>query len=475
MQHRDHAIVIGGSITGLLAGRVLADHFDHVTIIERDFFPNRSAFRPGVPQSRFLHILLKQGQLILETLFPGLADSLIAQGVPVLESGLDVAFYAATIKAMQCPMGLDNLSMSRDLLDWTIRGRLSAFSNVQFLEGGTVTDLVPNADNTKIAGVCVRVRDPIDRDRTHEEGLFADLIIDASGRGSNAPQWLQRLGYAPPPETVVNAFIGYAHRVYQRPANFQADWQAILVQAVPPVYSRAGILFPIEDNRWIVGLGGGDRDDPPTDEAGYLEFARSLPTPEIYNAIKAATPLSPVYLYRGNENRLRGYERLRRYPEHFLVMGDAACAFNPVYAQGMSVAAIEAQILDRCLHQLQQRHPYKRSKGLTRRIQAQIARAHLMPWMMAIYQDYRYTTTEGKKTSPMIQLSNWYQDQVLPLVSEYPDVYRTLWEVVHMLKPATAFYAPSIVLRVLAHGMQPRIQAHKNQMPEAIVPPSTQL
>lgn len=462
MKDRDHAIVIGGSITGLLTGRVLANHFKQVTIIERDIFPQQPLDRPGVPQSRFLHIFLKRGQLILETLFPGMTAELMEQGVPVIESGSEVDFYIGEIKAPACGTGLDCLSVSRGLLDWTIRQRLSALSNVNFLQGRTVTGLLADSNNTKIAGVQVHINhngaekfsnDANQHNQQNSEQIFADLVVDASGKSSNAPRWLQQLGYSAPRETVVDAFIGYAHRVYQRPANYSADWQAVLVQAVPPHLTRSGILFPIEGNQWMVGLGGGDRDYPPTDEAGFLEFARSLPNPEIYNAIKSATPLSSIYLYRGNENRLREYEKLARYPEQFLVMGHAACAFNPVYAQGMTVAAMEAQILDRCLQQNSSVFG-KNAENTTQQIQKQIAVPHSEAWMMATYQDYRYVSTAGKQQPPLLPLMNWYQDQILEVVSEHPEVQRVMLEVIHMLKPAIAFYQPNILWPVIKRSLQ---------------------
>ena len=445
-----HALVIGGSIGGLLAGRVLANHFDQVTIIERDIYPDEPVPRKGVPQSQHLHALLTRGQMILEELFPGLKDELIAAGAPVLEVGSDSAWYSRFGWAVRFNSGITTIALSRGLLDFCVHRRMNAIANVRFLEATTVTKLLANADNTGIAGVSVRWRNPSD-DSIHSEELFADLVVDASGKTSKAPEWLKELGYTPPKETVVNPFVGYASRIYRRPENFQAEWRSLFVQSAPPLGTKGGVLFPIEGSRWIAGMGGINRDYPPTDEAGFLEFARSLPTPAIYEAIKEAEPLTPIYGYRDTENRLRHYESLPRYPENFLVVGHAACAFNPVYGQGITVAALEAQTLDKCLHQ----HSDRNVKGFARLVQKQLATVYAVPWMAATSEDYRSPGTEGGKPDFVTRLMHRYMDGILKLAMNNTDVYRTFLEVMHMLKPSTALFHPRIVIQVLGQSIKP--------------------
>ena len=456
MRQTGHALVIGGSMAGLLAGRVLANHFDQVTIIERDFFPENPVPRRGVPQSCHFHLLLKRGRMILEQLFPGLQNELVAAGAPVLDPRTDTAWFSPAGWAMQFDPDLTDLVIfSRDLLDWVIRHRLATFANIRFLEGGIVTGLLANSNKTGIAGVAVRFRNRSEVDSTSEENLYADLVVDASGKVSKAPQWLRTLGYAPPPETVVNAFVGYASRLYQARANFQADQSSVFVSMAPPSRTRGGAIFPIEGDRWIVGLGGGDRDYPPTDESGFMEFARSLPTPIIYNAIKEAEPLTPIYSYRGTENRWCHYERLRRHPENFLVVGHAACAFNPIYGQGMTVAALDAQTLDQCLHERRQRYPDGNLKGLARQVQHKLAKVHGVAWMFATSQDYRYQGTEGGKPSFITQLMIQYMDQVLKLATEDAKICQAFLEVMHMVKPPITLFHPNIVVKVLKQVFKP--------------------
>lgn len=453
MQDKTHALVIGGSLAGLLAGRVLANHFDRVTILERDFYPQQPAPRQGLPQSRFPHTLMLRGQQILEQFFPGLKAELLAQGSIAIDSSQEIAYLTPAGWAARGPSNLTLLACSRDLLDWNIRRRLRSLPNVEFLEGASVTGLLANVAKTQIVGVSARIRNSSRDDQSvtksnHEtiRELHADLVVDASGKASHAPQWLEDLGYEPPQETEVNAFVGYTARIYQPSSNADVDWKLLFIQPDPPKENRGGAIFPIEGNRWIVSLTGGDRDYPPTDEAGFLAFARSLRSSALFDAIHDATPLTPIYTYRSNENRLRHYDRLRHQPEQFIVIGHAACAFNPTYGQGMTVAAIEADLLD----QFFQNHPCSMSmSGQTRRLQKKLAKAHRDAWALSISQDDRYRRTEGKKSNAMTHFMTWYSDQVQTLVVEQAEVQIAMMEVMHLLKPLSMLFQPFIIGRVI--------------------------
>ncbi|MEO1391625.1 MAG: FAD-dependent monooxygenase [Cyanobacteria bacterium J06634_5] len=437
-----HAIVMGGSITGLLAGRVLANHFRHVTIIERDTYPAKPNSRPGVPQSRFLHVLLQRGQLILEELFPGLTQELVSKGVPLLKDCEDIAFYSQYGAAKKEASRIEMLSPTRGLLDWTIRDRLRQRKNLSFLEGSQVTGLIATPNRTGIAGVEVQTQQGANT-------LLAELVVDASGKTSKTPQWFQRLGYEAPPETLIDAHIGYAHRFFQRPKNWANRWQAVVIWPNQPEHNRAGILYPVEGDLWIVGLGGAAPELPPTDEAGYLDYARTLASPEIYEAIKSAKPVSDIYLYCGNENRRRAYEKLSSFPDNFLVMGHAACAFNPVYAQGMTMAAIEAQLLDRALQKLSA--PLR--PGWNHTLQRQFSQAEDIPWAMATEMDQR-CIQRNQPQSILARFQTWYQNQFLQLATQDSEVYRRMMLVTHMLKTPSSLLAPSLLWKVWLNSMR---------------------
>jgi hypothetical protein len=319
--------------------------------------------------------------------------------------------------------------------------------------------LVPRSvKGTAILGVHVRRRAPSPKDGAAPGSrlLHANLVIDASGRGSQAPLWLAALGYDRPQETTVNAFVGYATRRYLPPAEFHADWKLLLLQATAPEGKRGGVLFPIEGGQWIAGLVGWARDYPPTDEAGFLAFARSLPDAALYDAIKDARPLTPIAGFRTTENRWRHYERLRHWPAGFLVLGDAVCGFNPVYGQGMTVVAQEALLLDQSLRGTRGRagRSPAESSAAARRFQRRLARRVAVAWLMATNEDFRYPETEGGRPGPMGWLMHRYLDGVLQLANHSPAALRTFIEVSHLLKPPLSLFRPDIALGALRHAAQ---------------------
>lgn len=220
---------------------------------------------------------------------------------------------------------------------------------------------------------------------------MADLVVDASGRNSQAPTWLAKLGYEPPRETIVNSFPGYSTRIYQRPANFDGGWKTLSIRPTPPHGTRGGLIIPIEGDRWQVTLVGMGHDYPPTSEEGYLDFARSLPVPQLYDAIKDAQPLTRPCGYRSTENRLRHYDKLPRYLEGFLVMGDAVYALNPVYAQGMTVSVMGSVALERCLED--QFVTGQEITGLAQTFQQKLAKLASGLWKMATREDGRWPAT----------------------------------------------------------------------------------
>ena len=298
---------------------------------------------------------------------------------------------------------------------------------------------MPNSDRTGVAGVALQ-----HHGSSNLESIFADLVVDASGRCSSLSKWLQALGYEPPKETVIDAHIGYASRIYQIPTELVRDWKLLLVQANPPKSPQGAIIVPIEGDRWIIGLMGGDYTTPPPNEAKWLDFARQLPTNRIYEAIQAAEPISPIMCFRSAENRLRYCERLSRWPENFVALGDAVCAFNPVYGQGMTAAAIGAKTLDRCL---QQQHS-KSLQGMARQFQKRLAKINSTPWQLATGEDYRYQTTKGGSPNLITKFMHAYMDRVLQLTNHNIAVRHTFLRVLHLLQSPQALFYPATFIPV---------------------------
>jgi 2-polyprenyl-6-methoxyphenol hydroxylase-like FAD-dependent oxidoreductase len=288
----ESAVVVGAGIGGLLAARVLSGYFERVVVVERDALPDGPLPRKGTPQARHLHSLAVRGSQIMEDLFPGLDAELEAAGCPSMDQALHTITDLPTGRMPRFSSGIVMRSTSRDLLEWSLRRRLREVPGMRFLPGREVRGLIPGKREGVVSGVRMRVRG--DRSGPEEE-LHADLVLDASGQGSRTPHWLGELGYTSPPETVLDAHLGYASRWYRVPEGFDEDWKSLAVLPRWPDNPRGGSLRLVEAGRWTVVLFGMSGDYPPGSEEGFLRFARELPGPIIHDAIRDAKPLSLPY------------------------------------------------------------------------------------------------------------------------------------------------------------------------------------
>jgi 2-polyprenyl-6-methoxyphenol hydroxylase-like FAD-dependent oxidoreductase len=453
---RHHAVVIGGSMAGLLAARVLSDHFAQVTIIERDKLTGEAAPRKGVPQGRHVHALLARGAVIMGKYFPDLFPTLVQDGAILVDTE-DVRWNQLGVWMAPVPSPFKAVFQSRPFLEQHVRNQLTARDNVRIMDACEVSQLC--AHNDRVTGVVLRYRTGEQR----EEMLSADLIVDASGRGSRAPQWLNSLGYGNVQETSVKIEVGYATRIYRCPTHLPAGWKALLILGRPPDDKRGGVIFPIQGGHWMVTLQGALRDYPPDDEASFLEFARSLAQPDLYEAIQDAEPVTSLAVYKYSANRFRHYERMKRLPEGFIILGDGVCSFNPVYGQGMSVAAIEAQTLDRCLREQEMFAGNNGVAGFAQRFQQAIARDIKTPWLLSTGEDLRYPEARGKR-SLSTRLLNRYMRRVIELTASDSRMTATVLRVRNLLKPLSTLFQPRIILAVLRRELasfrqQPTISA----------------
>jgi hypothetical protein len=417
--------------------------------------PDGPAFRPGVPQSRHLHGLLPGGLAALERLFPGYQAELEAAGAPRVALPRDALWLSAAGWFERFP-GVEGVNASRELIEHTARWRVVAGGRVQVRDGAIVSGLVASSDGSAVKGVRLRARDGSGdgRGASAEEILPADLVVDASGRATRTPQWLAALGYPAPALTRINASLGYASRAYAIPAGFQADWRLLLLQSQPPGIPRTGYLFPVEGGRWMVSLMGAGGDYPPTDESGFLAWARGLRSPILHEVIREAEPLSPIYGHRGTDNRQWHYERMRRWPDGLVALGDAVCAFNPVYGQGMTVAARAAVLLDGCVREQAGDSPGSLT-GLARRFQRLVAKANAPAWVMATGEDLRYPTTEGARPDLRTRVMHRYLDRVLAAATQHPVVNQQFFEVMTMLAPPATLFHPRVLLPALRGRRDP--------------------
>ena len=427
----EHAVVVGASMGGLLAARALSEVYDRVTIVERDVLGAAPEPRRGVPQGRHPHGLLSRGREVLEDFFPGLTDELVGLGVPTTDLQSGFRWINSGRLLCQEPSGLIAVGASRLLLEARVRARVLALRNVTLVDGCDATGFAATADCRRVTGLRVlrRSQDSV------EEVLDADLVVDASGRGSRGPQWLEALGYAPPAVDEVHVGMTYATRLYRRDPDGPVGASVSGTAANP----RGGVMIPQEDDRWIVAVGGMLGDAAPLDPAGFTDFAATLPAPAIHEVVREAEPLTDPLRFRYPVSTRRRYERLPAVPQGWIPFGDAISSFNPVYGQGMTVAALEALALRAALTS---------GGDVTRGFLRSAARLVDNPWDISVGADLRFPAVEGRRTAK-VRLVNGYLERLHVAAEHDPEVGRAFLRVINLLDPPERLMAPSTLRRVL--------------------------
>ena len=445
------ALVIGGSLAGMCAARVLSDVFDKVTIIERDAYPSAPDFRQGVPQARHVHNLLARGLREFESFFPGFESRMRERGAVPVESGWDTATLWAHGWARRAHTGLWQLYASRPLIEGTVLELCRRLPNVTFLERTEVTALQAAGGTQRYCtGVEVRTRDD-GQTRTHE----ADLVVDASGAHSKGGEWLKQLDLAVPEDEVVEGYSGYSSRWFtiasEQPWPSEWWWKVLFLRLATPERPYFIGFFPIENQRWLLSYIGVNKSYPPRGEADFTTALERLATPIVHQMVQRMEPISPVYSSRATRNRWRHYERWRTPLGRFIALADAACSFNPRFGQGMSAATVSARLLQECLA----RYGVADSR-LPRAFFAAQARFQQTPWLFAAADDLRLPMSEGNRSLSM-RLFNWYRPQLVAC----PDrqVGARLGQVTQFLRPMSSLFAPQIVSRVLVASTSRRIKA----------------
>lgn len=340
----ERAVVIGGGIAGMLTARVLADYFREVTVIERDWRTAQPAFRRGAPQGQHAHLLLDTGARILERYFPGIRASLLQAGATNLNAGLDIRHIADGIRRPEYASEFSALAISRPVLEWHLAERLRQLPNVDIVQGSAARKLDYTDD--RIRGVHL-TPGPSRFDRQY---LSANLVVDASGRGTTTPATLLDCGFERPRESVLNQDTVYVSRIFRIPSG-QRRWKALLAQSG----ERGASVVPMDRDHWLVTLQGPKGEHPPLDDSGFMQFARDLPVPELHQALDGSEAITDASAMRTMTHVRRHYEDLRRFPEGLLVLGDALCDLPPSQHQGMTIAILQAQMLQDCLEQRTQR------------------------------------------------------------------------------------------------------------------------
>jgi 2-polyprenyl-6-methoxyphenol hydroxylase-like FAD-dependent oxidoreductase len=441
----EHAVVLGASMGGLLAARVLADFYETVTVVERDVLADDAVNRRGVPQGRHVHALLGRGSQVLAELFPGFLDDLVAAGVPVLDyTDLSKVFSSVAGHQLVRSGGFRDIPPafipSRPLLECLVRRRVRERANITLLEGYDVVDLTSTTARDRVTGARVR-----SRDSASERVLTADLVVDATGRSARTPAFLDALGYGRPAEDHVSVRVVYSSQLLRIPRGMLKE----LVVLVTPLPGRpiAVALAGYENDNWMFTIGGMAGFEPPSEPAEMLSFAEGLVPAHVVAAIGAAEPLTEVCRFRYPESRWRRYDKMRRFPAGLLVVGDAICSFNPIYGQGMTVAALQAQALRQCLQ--------RGANGLAERYFRAAAKPIAVAWRFAVGGDLNLPEVEGPRPLSL-RLGNKYVDRLQTAAELDLVVAEQFTKVVALVDPPTRLLQPQMMIRVAAANLRHR-------------------
>jgi 2-polyprenyl-6-methoxyphenol hydroxylase-like FAD-dependent oxidoreductase len=427
-------IVIGGSLAGLFAAAASAAAGAHTTIIERDVLPTEPSSRKGVPQDRQPHVLLHRGLLAAEDLLPGLREDLIRHGAAQFDTGAmpwlgEYGWLPTWIPSLEI------VSATRPLLEHLVRERLRALPNVVIHEGVRVNQLRRSAGRWQAE--C--------EDATMSE---ADVVIDASGRSSRLPHWLSELGYPVQEPHTIDAHLGYASRAYR--ASSPVPISTGIMIAPTPATSTGALAIPVEDDKWLVVCAGYGDQRPAREVDDFVPFLNRLRDPAIADLVGALEPISDVAIHRQTGNRRNSFGRSRAWPANLLVVGDAYCAFNPVYGQGITVAACQALLLRDALT--------KRRPLRTRRLQRKIAAVADLPWSVATTEDLRHPSSAGQQSRSQQLIGRWSAELAELAAHGDRGAYRAFARVYHLMAaPALLFHPALFVSAGLAaiRGMPP--------------------
>jgi 2-polyprenyl-6-methoxyphenol hydroxylase-like FAD-dependent oxidoreductase len=433
----NHAVVLGAGIAGLATAQVFSKHFSKVTVLERDLLPAQPATRSGTPQAPHAHALLAGGLQALQSLFPDFECDLENAGAMRTRAGKGIRLERPGFDPFPSrDLGFDTFFMSRPLLESVARRCVQQSSNIEIRTRHRATEIV--ASPATLRAEAVRC----DMDDGRGVTIDADFVVEATGRGSLTLQLLDRLGLEKPEETEIGIDQAYSTIIVERPEGRATSWAGVMFLPSAPASSRSGFVFPIEKQQWILSIGGNHGDAPPGDREGFLDFVKTFRTSTIYDAVKSARQTADIVRFRLPASTRRHFERLESFPEGLLAIGDAVCRFNPVFGQGMSVAAKEAVILRRLL---QEDVPMDQ---LAKQFFAAIQPIIDTPWGVA-QTDFVYPATRGARPADFEQRIQ-YNTALTKIAAQDPEVHKLLTQVQHLLKPPSTLREPALAARAMA-------------------------
>jgi 2-polyprenyl-6-methoxyphenol hydroxylase-like FAD-dependent oxidoreductase len=437
-----NAVVIGAGMSGLPTAKVLAEYFETVTIVERDVLPANAEARPGTPQARLPHVLLGGGQRALNELFPNLTQDLIDAGGVEYRLDVDMLVERAGHDALpRRDLGWTGISLSRPLIESVVRRRTLQHPRITLKSGRRAAEIVALADGTKVTAVrCETINGA-------QEMVPAELVVDASGRGSLLLALLRAVGSPLPAETVIGINRSYASAVVPKPDHAPDDWKNLRTMPDPSLGGRGGGVLTMEGNRWMITVSGQDGSEPPRDWGELLQSLQKLRTRTVFDTVRNAIPARQIARFILPESVWRHFEQLDAMPRGVLPIGDAFCRFNPIYGQGMTVAAQEACLLRDVL-----RRAAQAKDPLMAAQQAFLGEVSPLiegPWVMSAVNDFKFPGTRGERPADFDKATK-YGAAMQRLAVHDPAIHKLIFEVQHLLKPRSAFRHPDIVRLVTA-------------------------
>jgi 2-polyprenyl-6-methoxyphenol hydroxylase-like FAD-dependent oxidoreductase len=441
------AVVIGAGVAGLLAARVLADAFETVTVIERDSLSDELEPRRGAPQGHHVHVLLEGGRTTIDDLCPGFSESLVDEG-GVVATGEEFEVYVQGGTLATTPRQSLHLA-TRALYERTIRRHVASNDRVELRVNCRFLEYVADEDATAVEGVTLRNQDD------EVERLAADLVVDATGRTSRTPSWLEAHGYEPPPVDEIHIGLGYASAFVERPPN---DRYGVSMEAEAP-RTRGAFVFPVENDRWLVNVHGVHGDHPSPDLGGLEAFAESLPLRTVADLL-GEHPLADgrVTFYPFPSSRRYRYAELDRFPDGLVVVGDGIASFNPVNGQGMSVAALEALLLHRALAE-------RGDREMALRFFRDAAAVIDIAWELVAGSDLAFPQTDGSLPRRAVVFDR-YLNRLIRSAHDDTRLAELVWSVFVLERPPSVLFQPRVLWRVLAPA-----RARRHERPQPDEPP----
>lgn len=443
----EHAVVIGGSMAGLLTARVLSDYFQRVTIFEADTPPDSAVPRKGVPQGNHIHTLLSGGSAVVRKYFPDIHDDLIAAGADYGDPTLKWRTFMGGRWTPRIASGMESYVMSRPLLEATVRKHTLSIPNIKLCVASPVSGYTHSTRDADGAGSTGNDKNTIVTGVTLEangETIEADFVVDVSGRNSKASKWIEKMGFTPPPRSNIGIDVGYTTFEVVEPPGYKRDWNMLYtIQQSIPRDTRGGGILCIEDKRWLVSAQGYHKDYAPTDWPGFLAFFKAHPFPDIYETIKDMQPVGEAKEYRYAAYLRRHYEQLKDFPRGLLVLGDAMCSLNPVFGQGMTVASKEVELLDNCLQQCVKSGSLENIAQPFFKDAAKIINA---AWDGITVEDFRYPQTRGERPKAY-GFSKWLSQKFWALSAIDEEFAVAFNKALQLVEPPESLLKPKYLLK----------------------------